>query len=147
MQSCLEPLRQHFIRFLLVQCCPKSIKTTLHRIFSCAKLSGASWATLLRVSSCEIVPQEYYANIAQDFFLCLEPLGQHCIGFLPVQCRPKSIKTTLHRIFSYAKLPGASRATLHRVFICVLLSKEYYDNIAQDFFLCKVVWSVSSNIA
>ena len=147
MQSCLEPLRQHCIRFLLVQCCPKSIKTTLHRIFSCAMLSGASRATLLRVFGCEILSQEYYANIAQDFFLCLESLGQHCIGFLTLQCRPKSIKTTLHRIFSYTKLPGASRATLHRVSICAMLSKEYYNNIAQDFFLYKVVWSISGNIA
>ena len=30
---------------------------------------------------------------------CLEPLGQHCIGFCPVQCCPNSIKTTLNRIF------------------------------------------------
>ena len=52
---------------------------------------------------------------------CLEPLGQHCIGFWPVHCCPKSIKTTLNRIFSYALLSGASRTTLHRVFTCAML--------------------------
>ena len=31
-------------------------------------------------------------------YCCLEPLGQHCTRFLPVQCCPKSIKTTLYRI-------------------------------------------------
>ena len=36
----------------------------------------------------------------------LEPLGQHWIGFLPVQCCPKSIRQKLHRIFSYAILSG-----------------------------------------
>ena len=74
-------------------------------------------------------------NIAQDqdcisrnIFLmqsCLEPLGQHCIRFLPVQCCSKSIKTTLHWICSYTKLSGASWTTLHRIFSCAMLSQEY----------------------
>ena len=58
-------------------------------------------------------------NIAQGFYLCkvilsvlrqhwtvffpvhccLEPQGQHCIEYLPMQCYPRSIKTTLNRIF------------------------------------------------
>ena len=44
-QCCLASLGQHCTKFLPVQCCPKSIKTTLNRIFSCALLSSASWTT------------------------------------------------------------------------------------------------------
>ena len=55
---------------------------------------------------------------------CLEPLGQHYIGLLPVQC-PKSIKTTLNRIFSYTMLSGATQTTLHRILTYAMLSKEY----------------------
>ena len=33
-QCCLESLRQHCLGYLLAQCCPKSIKITLNRIFS-----------------------------------------------------------------------------------------------------------------
>ena len=70
---------------------------------------------------------------------CPESLGQHCIGFLPVKCCPKSIKTKLHMIFTYAILSGASQTTLHRDLTCPMLSKEYKENIAQYLFLCKVV--------
>ena len=186
-----------------------------HFIFSCAMLSGVSWATLFFV--CSILSQEYYDIIEQDFFMwndfwklldnitqgnieqdlfqgnifwgpldsiaqgfylcnvvprvwrqhwtrfflcnvacswycleaigqhctkflqsfylcnvvprvlrqhwtgifpvqcCLEPIGQHCTKFLPEQCFPKSIKTTLNRIFSCGKLSKVSRTTLHRV--------------------------------
>ena len=56
---------------------------------------------------------------------CLEPLGQHFIGFLPVQCCPKSIKTTLRKIFSYTMLSGATQTILHRVLTCAMLSQEY----------------------
>ena len=42
-QCCLEALGQHYTWFLPIQCCPKSIKTTLNMIFSCAVLSGTSW--------------------------------------------------------------------------------------------------------
>ena len=55
---------------------------------------------------------------------CLEPFGQHCIEIRPVQSCPKSIKKTLHRFFSYAKLAGVSRETLHRVFSCATLCLE-----------------------
>ena len=43
---CLEPQGQYWIRFLPVQCCLKSINTTLKGIFSWAMFSGASWTTL-----------------------------------------------------------------------------------------------------
>ena len=45
MQCCLEPLSQYSIGFLAVKCCPNSIKTTLHGIFSDAMLFGASRTT------------------------------------------------------------------------------------------------------
>ena len=61
----------------------------------------------------------------------LEPLGYNCTRFTPVQSCPKSIKTKLHKIFSYAMLSGACRATLHRLLTC----EEYQGNIKQDFFL------------
>ena len=162
MQYCLEPLRQHYIAFLSVQCCPKSIKTTLnrsfsyamlsgasratlhrvlamqccpkiikttlHRIFSDAMLSGASWAILHRVFSClDIVPTVLRQHCTRLFLMhcCLELFGQHCIEFWPVQCCPKSIKAKLYRTFFYAILSGASRSTLHGIFICAMLSEEY----------------------
>ena len=40
-QCCLEPLGQHYTRFLSVQCCPKSIMTTLHKDFS---MSNVVWS-------------------------------------------------------------------------------------------------------
>ena len=107
------------------------------------------------------VVQSLCNNIAQDqdcisvniewnvFFMqsCLEPLRKHCIGFkLAVQCCPKSIKTTLHGIFSYVKMSGASRTTLHMVFTCAMLSQEYSGKIAQGF-SCNVIWSLPDNIA
>ena len=55
---------------------------------------------------------------------CLEPLGQQC-RVLAVQCCPKSIKATLHRVFCYEKLSGASQATLHRVLTCAMLSQKH----------------------
>ena len=54
-QCCLEPLGQHCTKFLLVQCCPKRINTILNTIFSCAMLSGASWATLHKDFTCAML--------------------------------------------------------------------------------------------
>ena len=50
-----------------------------------------------------------------------------------MQYFPKSIKTILHRIFSYALLHGTSRILLHKVLTCAKLSQEYWDNISEDF--------------
>ena len=105
-------------------------------------LSAASWATLHKVFTCAILSQKYYNNIAQGFYLysvvprqlrqhwtwlfpiqyCLEPQGQHCLGYLLVQCCPKSIKTTLSKIFSCAMLSETSWVTLHKVFTCAMLA-------------------------
>ena len=54
-QYCLEPLGQHCRKFLIVQCCPKSIKTPLNMIFSSAMLSGASWTTLHKIFNCAML--------------------------------------------------------------------------------------------
>ena len=59
-----------FQRFLPGKCCPKSIKTKLNRLFSCAMFSGASWTTLHNVLYlCYVVPN-VLPNIDQGFFLC-----------------------------------------------------------------------------
>ena len=43
--------------FLPLECCPKSIRTTLNRIFSCAMLFEASWATAQGFFYlCDVVP-------------------------------------------------------------------------------------------
>ena len=56
---------------------------------------------------------------------CLERLGQHCIRISAVQWCPKSIKTTLDKIFSDAMLFEAFGIILYRVFTCAVLSQEY----------------------
>ena len=111
-QCCLEPLAQHWTKFLpAVQCCLKSIKTTLNWIFTCAMLS-----------------QEYEDNIEQDFFLCsvvwslLDNIAQ---SFYLCNIVPRVIKTTSNRLFSYAMLSWDSWATLNRIFSCAILSQEY----------------------
>ena len=114
-QCCLEPFGQHCIGFSAMQCCPKSIKITLHRTFSYTKLSVASAETILHTFA--------YNTFFMQF--CLEPLGQYCIGFSPVQCYSKSIKTTLNRIISYAMLSRATQTTLHKILTCAMLSQEY----------------------
>ena len=116
---------QHCTRCLLAQCCRKSIQTTLNRIFF---LCNVVWSLL--------------DNIAQSFYLCnvfarilglywtglfhvqyfLEALGQHCTRFLPMQYCPKSIKTTLNKIFFL----------FHVVW-------SQLDSIAQSVYLCNVV--------
>ena len=106
-QSCLEPLGQHCIGLPAVQCCPKSIKTIF---FIC----NVVWSLLSNVAQsfdlCNVVPRVSRQNCTELFFTqcCLAPLGQHCIGFWPVQCYPKSTRTTLDRIFSYVMLSGVS---------------------------------------
>ena len=70
MQYYLEPLRQYCIGFSAVNCCPNSIKTTLHGMFPDAMLSGAFRRTLRRVLTCAMSSQEYQGKITQDYFLC-----------------------------------------------------------------------------
>ena len=158
MQCCVESLGQYFRGFLPVQCCPKSIKTTLNRIFlvQCCLEPFGEYCTrflpmqyfpksiktiLSKMFSCNVV-RRFLENIAQAFYLCnvvprelrqqwtefflvqycLEPQGQYCLGYFPLRCCSKSIKTRLNMIFSYAMLSGNSWATLHKVFICAMLA-------------------------
>ena len=78
-QCCLEASGQHCTRLLPVQCCPKRIKMTLNRIFSCAMLSGASRTTLrlgcLLVQHC---PKSNKATLNRTSW------AKHCTRFLPV---------------------------------------------------------------
>ena len=122
----------------VTRCCSNNIPW-IAWIFSCEMLLGASGTTLHGTKIAQDVNTEWNIFLMQS---CLEPLGQHCIGFWPVQCCPMSIKAKLHRFFfyamlsgtsqtifhricSYTKLPGAFWATLHRVFSCAMLSQEY----------------------
>ena len=73
----------------------------------------------------------------------LESLGQHCRGFSAVQCYPKSITTTMNRIFSSAKLSGASRTTLHRVFTCAMLFGASLTTLHRGYYLYNIVPRVS----
>ena len=125
-QCCLEPLREHCTRnvencarLLSVQICPK-------------KITG--------FYLCNVVPRVLRQHWT-GFFLVhfsLEPQGQHCLGYLLVQCCPKNIKTTLNRIFSCAMLSGASRTTLNRIFFLCNAVWNLLGNIAQGFYLCNV---------
>ena len=130
-----------FHRFLTCVMLSQSIKTTLNRIFSCQccmqpleqlcigfwhlqcfpRVLRQHWTEFFPVQCClEPLEQNYIG-----FFLCKgvpgvlkdnisQPLRQHCKGFWSVSCCPRSIKTTLHRIFSYAMMSGAHRTILHK---------------------------------
>ena len=136
MKSFLEPLGQYSIGFWPVQCYPKSIKRIFDRICFYTKLSGASWTTLYRAFICAIFSQEYWDKITENFsyamssWACLTILQR----FWPAQCCPKSVMTTLHRVFCYIKLSGASWETLHKVFSCAILSQEYLRQFYTWFF-------------
>ena len=56
--------REQCTEFFSVQCCLES----LHRVFTCAMLSGASWTPLHRVftCTCAIMSQENYDNREKD---------------------------------------------------------------------------------
>ena len=117
--------------------------TKLHKIFTCVMLSQEYWDNIKQeFFQCNVV-WNLLDNIAQRLYLCnvvsrvlllywteffhvqffLEALGEHCKRFLPVQCCPKSIKTTLNRVFSCAMFSGANWTTLDKVFTCAMLSQ------------------------
>ena len=145
MQCSLEPLRQHCVGFWLVQCYPKSIKTTLHRIFFLNKvvwsLSGnISYSFQLWNVFSRVLRQQW-----TGFFLmqcCLEPLRQHYIEVLSVQCCPDSIKkhctgffliqTCLQplrqhciKFWPVQCCPKGIKTTFHRIFSCAMLSGAF----------------------
>ena len=131
-------MRQHCTCSFLGQCWLRQIQTKLWIIFLwkfvCAMLAKPDQEKILQVNRPRKDECVLWANTAQVIFMwnvisdifrqhwmddipmqCQEPLEQHCTGFLPIKCCPIGIKTTLNSIFSYAILPGASRAALHKV--------------------------------
>ena len=146
MQCCLQSLGQHCTKFLLVQCCPKSIKTTLNRFF----LMNIAWILLdnifqgfyffiivpkvlrqhrTRFLLVQCCPKSIKTKLNTIFFLCNvvpKVLRQHWTIFLFVQCCPKSIKTKLNTIFFPVQCcPKSIKTTLNNIFICAMLSQEY----------------------
>ena len=102
-------------------------------------LSATSWAILQKVFTCVVLSQKCYDNIEQDFSRAMLS-GQHCTRFLPVQCCPKSIKTTTNKTFpvqcflealgqhctrllSVQYCPKRSKTTLNRIFSCTMMSE------------------------
>ena len=73
----------------LVQCCPRSIKTSLYRSFSCTLLPGASQTKLHRVFLIQ-----YCLRIIQ--------ITLHRILFFAMLCGAS--RTTLHKILTCARL-------------------------------------------
>ena len=146
MQSCLEPLGQHFIDFSPVQCCPKIIIncTGFILIQCCLEPLGQHCIGFCPVQCCPRCMKTTLSKIF-SYGILNNPLGQHYIKFWLVQCWPKSIKKTLRRRYFYPMLSGAPRTTLHRVLTCALLCKELYENIEQDVFFCIFFWSLKNN--
>ena len=111
------------IWYLPVQCCPKSIKPTLNKIFHvhcCLEPLGQHCIWYLPVQ-CRTRSIKTTLNKIFPVSGCLEPLGQHYTRFLVVLCCPKVIKTTLIRIF----------------FPCNIV-RSFLDNIVQGFYLLNV---------
>ena len=124
---------------LPVQCCPKSIKTTMYSSFvplgqNCTRtfylcsvvlrVLRQHWTVFLPVQ----VVSSLLDNIAQGFYLCIvvpRVLRQHWTVLFPVQCCPKIINTMLNSIFSGTVLSQASWTTLHKGFTCAMLFQEY----------------------
>ena len=75
------------------------------------------------------------------YFTLLTLLGQYCARFLRVQCCPKSINTTLNKIFHVQCCLEAIGQHCTRFSLVHCCHKRIKDNIEQDFFLWNVVWS------
>ena len=88
-KCCLEHLGQHWLRYLIVQCCCKRIKTTLKRIFYCVMLPGSSRTTLHRVFIVQCCPKSIKTILNRNFYRAI----LSGVSW-----------TTLHKIFSYAIL-------------------------------------------
>ena len=114
--------------FLAQQCCPMNTKTTFNNNMKsfCEMLPGVrqhrqDCMEHFTVQCCSRVLRQHRKGFfpVQD---CLRLLGKHCTRFLPVQCCPKSIKTTMNKIFFLCNV------------VCSLLG-----NIVQSFYWCNVV--------
>ena len=115
----------HYTGLLAVQCCSNSIKTTLSNAFSCAMLSQEYWNNIEKLLFLRNVVWSLLDNIVQGFYLCdviPRVLKEHWTILFPVQ---------------FCLEPLGQHCT--RIFICVMLSHKYWDNIEQFFLLCNVV--------
>ena len=72
---CQESLGR-YTGLLAVQCCPKSIRTTLNKFSSCEMLSGASWTTLHKGFTCAILSEVFRTTLHKDFTFAI--LSQEC---------------------------------------------------------------------
>ena len=94
---------------LVVQYCPRSIKTILIRIFFCAMSFGTSRTTMHKI-----------------LFLWkfVEPQRQRYIGFFVQYYFNSVLRQYWTGFFSSVMLPGASYATSPWIFVCSILSQE-----------------------
>ena len=81
--------------------CTKGIETTLNSIFSVQCCLGPLGQNFTKILLCNVVPRvlRQHWRLFFPVQFCLEPLRQHSTRISPVQCCPKSIKTSLNRIF------------------------------------------------
>ena len=96
----MEPLGQHCTRFLPVQCCPKSIKTTLIKIFFLGNIVSSLLNNTAQGFYLFNVSLWLRYNFYEENNLCnavLTMLGQHYIGILSSQCCLNTFETTLHQ--------------------------------------------------
>ena len=101
-QDCME----HFTYAMLFQ----NIKTTSKRIFSCARLSEASWGTLHKIFTCAMFSQEYWETMNKIFFLCnvvCSLLGNIVQSFYWCNVVPRVLRQHWTDFFLWI-LPGSS---------------------------------------
>ena len=123
------------------QCQMNTLRTTLHWVFSCAMLSGVSWATLHRFFT-NVVPRVlrqhwtgFYPLLccleSQEqhyirFFQCnvvTEVLRQYCTCFFPVQYCLEALEQHWTRFLPVQCCPKRNKTTLNRIFSCVMWSR------------------------
>ena len=124
---CLEPIGHYCTRFLPVECCHKSINTTLDRISSCSMLSGVSSTTLhqfLPVQCCSTSTDATMNKI----FACAMLFVASWI--------------TLDKVCTYAMLSQKYQDNIEQEFFLCIIVWGQLDNIAQSFQLYNVVQRV-----
>ena len=92
-------------------------------IFSCPILFGAYGTTLHRVFHGQCCPRSIKTTLYRIFPMqcSLEPLGQHWIGFWPMQLF-SPIKRRLNRTFYHSMFSWAAiRTILYRILKCAML--------------------------
>ena len=124
MQCCMESQGQHYIRFVPCNVVPGALRQHFTLLFPVQYYLEPLGQHRTRFYLCNSVPRvvsRQYRTIFFSAHCCREPLRQHGLKFLPVQCCLKSIKTILNWICCSAMLSRASCTTLHEVFTCAML--------------------------